>query len=189
MLLVAEDVTMLVGEAKTGSPDAWNHLFKRFQLPLYVYVQELVRNEQEALDIVQETFVAATRHIRSLRENGKFASWLFTIGHQRCVQFWRRKTRLQIFSDNQPDEAQLEQLSDHESDPAELLIRREQEERFFAILEQLPPAQRSVLLLHFVEDFSLQEIAEITETQLGTVKSRLHYAKLCLRKLLEEQNV
>ena len=188
MLLVAEDVTLLVSEAKTGSPDAWNHLFKRFQLPLYVYVYELVHNEQESLDIVQETFVAATRHISSLRENGKFASWLFTIGHQRCVQFWRKKTRLQIFADHQQFESQVQDFPDSESDPGEFLIRKEQEERFFTLLQQLSPAQRSVLLLYFVEDFSLQEIAEITESQLGTVKSRLHYAKQALRKLLEEEN-
>jgi RNA polymerase sigma-70 factor, ECF subfamily len=55
------------------------------------------------------------------------------------------------------------------------------------LLDQLPPPQRSVLLLHFIEDFSLEEISGITETQLGTVKSRLHYAKKALRKLLEEK--
>ena len=70
--------------------------------------------------------------------------------------------------------------------PAELLIRREQETRFMELLTQLPVPQRSVLLLHFIEDFSLAEIAGITETGLGTVKSRMHYAKKALRKLLEE---
>ena len=55
------------------------------------------------------------------------------------------------------------------------------------LLNQLPLPQRAVLLLHFVEDFTLDEIAHITETQLGTVKSRMHYAKKALRKLLEEK--
>jgi RNA polymerase sigma-70 factor (ECF subfamily) len=54
------------------------------------------------------------------------------------------------------------------------------------LIEQLPPPQRSVLLLHFVEDFSLEEIAEITSVQLGTVKSRMYYAKQALRKMIEE---
>ncbi len=61
--------------------------------------------------------------------------------------------------------------------PDDLLIRREQEGEFMNLLNQLPPPQRAVLLLHFLEDFPLEEIARITETQLGTVKSRLHYAK------------
>jgi RNA polymerase sigma-70 factor (ECF subfamily) len=68
--------------------------------------------------------------------------------------------------------------------PDDLLIRREQEAAFMNLLEQLPPPQRAVLILHFIEDFSIDEIARITETQPGTVKSRLHYAKRALRKLV-----
>jgi RNA polymerase sigma-70 factor (ECF subfamily) len=67
-----------------------------------------------------------------------------------------------------------------------LLIRQEQEAEFMQLLNQLPLPQRSVLLLHFVEDFSLEEIAGITGTNPGTVKSRMHYAKKSLRKLLEQ---
>ena len=70
--------------------------------------------------------------------------------------------------------------------PEELLIRKEQEERFMRLLNQLPVPHRAVLLLHFVEDFSLEEISRITDTPTGTVKSRLHYAKKALRALLEE---
>ena len=77
---------------------------------------------------------------------------------------------------------------DFEDSPDDLLIRREQETEFMNLLNQLPLPQRSVLLLHFVEDFSLEEIGSITETQLGTVKSRLYYAKKSLRKLLEVKN-
>jgi RNA polymerase sigma-70 factor (ECF subfamily) len=65
-----------------------------------------------------------------------------------------------------------------------LLIREEQEAEFMSLVQQLPPPQRSVLLLHYVEDFSLEEIAGITRVSIGTVKSRLHYAKKSLRKLL-----
>ena len=72
-----------------------------------------------------------------------------------------------------------------ETGPDELLIRSEQEAEFMKLLNQLPPPQRSVLLLHFVEDFSLEEIAGITGVSVGTVKSRLHYAKKALRSLLE----
>ena len=68
----------------------------------------------------------------------------------------------------------------------DFLIRPETEAAFMNLLNQLPLPQRSVLLLHFVEDFSLEEIAGITGTSIGTVKSRLHYAKKSLRKLLEE---
>jgi RNA polymerase sigma-70 factor (ECF subfamily) len=181
MLEVAECEQLPVRQARSGSPEAWDVLFRRYQLPLYVYVFELVHHEQVSLDIVQETFINAVRYLGSLREDAKFGSWLFGIAHQKCIQRWRKEGREQLL---------LEEFAGTPSDfgdgPDELLLRQEQEAEFMKLLQQLPPPQRSVLLLHYVEDFSLEEIAGITAAQPGTVKSRLHYARKALRKLLEE---
>lgn len=180
MLVVAEREQLPVAQARAGDPAAWDTLFRRYQLPLYVYVFELVHDEQTSLDLVQETFISAVRHIGGLRDDGKFGSWLFGIAHQKCIQRWRNQNR---------EEAAIEEIAGTESepevDPSELLIRQEQEAEFMKALNQLPLPQRSALLLHFVEDFSLEEIAGITGASLGTVKSRVHYAKRALRELLE----
>jgi RNA polymerase sigma-70 factor, ECF subfamily len=182
MLVVAEPEQLPVPRAKAGDPAAWDILFRRYQLPLYVYAFELVHDEQASLDIVQETFVNASRYLGGLREDGKFGSWLFGIAHQKCIQRWRKQGR---------EAAALEELAAApaalEEDPAELLIRAEQEAAVMKLLDRLPVAQRSALLLHFVEDFSLEEIAAITGAALGTVKSRLYYAKRALKKLMEEE--
>jgi RNA polymerase sigma-70 factor (ECF subfamily) len=177
---VAKMEQLPVAPARAGEPGAWDTLFRRYQLPLYVYVFELVRDEQAALDIVQETFIAATRHIGGLRDDSKFGSWLFGIAHQKGIQRWRK--RHEILLDEIP-----EPTEEFEDGPDDLLIRSEQENEFMDLLNQLPLPHRSVLLLHFVEDFSLEEIARISEAPLGTVKSRLHYAKKSLRTLLEEK--
>ena len=177
---VADIEQLPVPQARAGGPAAWDALFRRYQLPLYVYVFELVRDEQAALDLVQETFIAAARHIGGLRNDAKFGSWLFGIAHQKCIQLWRKRGGKEILFDEIP-----ETPDEFETGPDDLLIRRESEAEFMNLLDQLPLPQRSVLLLHFVEEFSLEEISRITETQLGTVKSRLHYAKRALRKLLE----
>jgi len=182
MLVVAEREQLPVSAARAGSSEAWDALFKRYQLPLYAYVFELVHDEQGSLDIVQETFINAARHIESLREDAKFGSWLFGIAHQKCIQLWRQKSREQSWRDECNE---LEQA--FEDDPAELLVRKEQESQFMKLLERLPLPQRSVVLLHFIEDFSLEAIAAITGAELGTVKSRMHYGKKALRKLMEEQ--
>jgi RNA polymerase sigma-70 factor (ECF subfamily) len=182
MLVVSEREQLPVLQAKAGEPEAWDILFRRYQLPLYVYVFELVHDEQASLDLVQETFIAAVRYIASLRDDAKFGSWLFGIAHQKCLQRWRKQNREEILRDEfseTPDES--------ENSPDDLLIQQEQEAEFMQLLNQLPLPQRSVLLLHFVEDFSLEAIAGITGTPIGTVKSRLHYAKKSLRKLLEEK--
>lgn len=180
MLVVSEREQLPVAEARLGDADAWDVLVKRYQLPLYSYVYELLHDEQGSLDVVQESFINATRHIGGLRQDDKFGSWLFGIAHQKCLQRWRKARPEEISigpdDDNHPDTM---------AGPEELLIRKEQEDEFMRIIEQLAPAHRSVLLLHFIEDFSLEEIAAITETPVGTVKSRLHYAKKAFRKLLD----
>ena len=184
MLAVAEHEQLPVARARTGEPEAWDTLFRRYQLPLYVYVFELLHDEQASLDLVQETFIAAVRHLGGLRDDAKFGSWLFGIAHQKCLQRWRKQKHAEPWSDELADTA-----VDFGDSPDDLLIRQEQEAEFMNLLNLLPPPQRSVLLLHFVEDFSLEEIAQITGAQIGTVKSRMHYAKKALRKLiLENEN-
>jgi RNA polymerase sigma-70 factor, ECF subfamily len=180
---VADIEQLPLPQARAGEPGAWDALFRRYQLPLYVYVFELSRDEQTSLDLVQETFITAVKHIDSLREDGKFGSWLFGIAHQKVIQHWRKRSGKEILFDEIP-----EPQDEFEDSPDDLLVRRESEAEFMKLLEQLPPSHRSALLLHFIEDFSLEEIARIMETQIGTVKSRLHYAKKSLRKLLEAKN-
>ena len=183
MLAVAEREQLPVADARAGSPEAWDALFQRYQLPLYAYVFELVRAEQPSLDLVQETFIAAARHLAGLRDDAKFGSWLFGIAHQKCIQHWRKRGREEPL-----DTDFAEAMPGAENDPSELLIREEQEAEFMQALNQLPPPQRSALLLHFIEDFSLEEIADVTGANLGTVKSRMHYGKRALRELLEDRS-
>src|SRR3954466_1827185 len=149
MLGVAEIEQLPVSQARAGDGAAWDALFRRYQLPLYVYIFELVRDEQTSLDIVQETFINSVRHLGSLRDDAKFGSWIFGIAHQKCIQRWRKQAR---------DEALCEELTAPQTEfadgPREFLIRADQEAEFMKLLNQLPLAQRSVLLLHFVEEFS-----------------------------------
>lgn len=179
---ISEPESLPVREARDGQEWAWDRLFRRFQLPLYVYVMELVRNEQIARDVVQETFANAVRYIRSLRDDARFSGWLFGIARQKVIQHWRRNQRLA-----EPLEEHEPELRDGTDAPDVALLRREDEERFMHALRALPPKHREVLLLHFLEGFSLQEIAEVAAVGLGTVKSRVHYAKQALRRALETE--
>src|SRR5208283_3559884 len=142
MLVVAEREQLPVPQAKAGDPEAWDILFRRYQLPLYVYVFELVRDEQTSLDLVQETFIAAVRHIGGLRDDDKFGSWLFGIAHQKCVQRWRKQNRQEVLCDEIASTP--EEFDDR---PDEWLIRHERETEFMNLLNRLPLPQRSVLLL------------------------------------------
>ena len=180
-MVVACEEQLPVQEARTGDSEAWNILLKRYQLPLYAYVFELVRDEQRSLDIVQETFCNAVRFIDRLQADARFGSWLFSIAHQKCVAAWRKKHWLfKEFEDGQ-----LEEIADPGDDPGARLLRHEEGEALMACIDRLELGARAVILLHFFEDFSLEEIAGIVGAPLGTVKSRLHYAKRALKKLME----
>ncbi|MBL9136185.1 MAG: sigma-70 family RNA polymerase sigma factor [Verrucomicrobiales bacterium] len=174
-----QDAELPVPAARRGDPDAWDVLFRRYQLPLYTYAVDLLRDEHLALDVVQETFLKAFRHLDSLRDDARFGSWLFGIAHQNIVSHWRRLGR-SPFSDDPVPESE----SSADPEPGFDLIRVEEREAVLAAVDALPSAQRVVILLHFLEDFPLAEIAAITGTFVGTVKSRLHYGKAALRQRL-----
>lgn len=182
MPLVAKDEQLPVAAARAGDPAAWDILFHRFQLPLYAYVQELTRHEQTSLDIVQDTFIKAVRHVGSLRDDARFGSWLFRIAHQLCQQHWRKIRPVESL-----DDVPESDLADRRESPDDLLVSAEQQEQFFAAIESLPEEHRSVVLLHYLEDFDLAEIADITGVPLGTVKSRLHHARRKLREQLASE--
>ncbi len=186
----------LLRAARINDFSAWDRLLKAHQLPLYAYIAELIHDDTTALDLVQETFASAVRHLPSLRDDARFTSWLFGIAHQKCAQHARRSRLTEArFVENAPvstsasDPADAhvtpeDLATDPNDDPLAQLLRHEDAAALFALVEKLPLPQRSVLLLHILEDFPLDEIARITTAPLGTVKSRLHHAKRALRQLL-----
>ncbi len=174
--------TEQVQAARRGDADAWDSLFRFHQLPLYVFVIKMVRNETTALDLVQETFIAATKYLGSLKNDERFVSWLFSIARQKCAGHWRRHRDVEPL----PEEDNLAVAEDPL--PGDWLIAAEQESHLHEQIEKLPEPHREVIVLFFLEEFSIEEIADITDSKPGTVKSRLHYAKRTLRKLLESEN-
>ena len=181
--MVNKDIETQVRKARAGQASAWEFLFHRYQKPLYVYCFELARDEQLSLDLVQDTFVQASKHLESLREDGKFGSWLFSLAHQKILGHWRkRKTELLELDEEGAC------VEDDKPVPSEILVDLEQQSTLLASIQELAEEHRSALLLFYLEDFSLFQIAEITATPLGTVKSRLYYAKKQLQRKLKEQN-
>ncbi len=176
----ARDLASAVAAARTGQTAGWSALLDRYQLPLFTYAQELIHHETAALDLVQDTFVAAHHNLATLRDDARFGSWLFAIAHQKVVQHWRRAGREEPLD----GDALAATPDDLAPDPRDGMLRAEQAVALLALIDELPPPQRAVLLLHLVEDFPLEAIAEITAAPLGTVKSRLFHARRTLRERL-----
>ena len=183
MLVVAEREQLPVSQARAGEPAAWDALFRRYQLPLYVYVFELVHDEQTSLDLVQETFIAAVRHIGSLRDDEKFGSWLFGIAHQKCIQRWRKQNREEMSArGNSPmrrTNLKTARTTCSSGGTGSRIYESAESIAVAATLGVAAALRRGL--------FARRNRAALPETQPGTVKSRLHYAKKSLRKLLEEK--
>jgi RNA polymerase sigma-70 factor (ECF subfamily) len=180
----AEPSLPLVQAARQHDTHAWNHLLRQHERPLYVYIAEVIGNGSQALDIVQETLESAVRHVGSLRDDAKFASWLFGIAHQKCIQHWRRQRRNEsVFTDRSDDLGPCPEGVEVD-DPFSLLVRQERQTAFYACIDRLPEPQRAIVLLRVLGEFSLQEISDITASPIGTVKSRLHHATQALRVAL-----
>ena len=178
-------LTTQVQAARAGGQEAWDTLLRSYQLPLFTYVCNLVGERQGSLDLVQDTFLNAVRHIGSLRDDAKFGPWLFGIARQNCIRHWRRAGYENVIFDR-TDEPSADPPAPDRDDPAAWLVRRECEEAFATALAGLPAAHREVVVLHCLEEFPLDEIAEIAAVPVGTVKSRLHHARLKLRALMED---
>lgn len=178
---MAIDDGELVAAALGGSQDAYRELLRRFERPVYSLVVRMVRDPSVAEDLAQEAFVKAFRRLDTYDRGRKFSSWLFKIAHNTTLDHLRRRELPTVPLEKPADEeggGLASVLTDPESRSPEALAQRSD---LAAALSQavtaLRPEYREVVLLRYQENLSYQEIAEITELPLGTVKTHIHRAR------------
>lgn len=162
----------------------------RFQRPVFALVVRMVRDAALAEDLCQEAFLKVHRHLGSYDPKRKFSSWLFKIAHNTTLDYLRKKQL-----DTVPLEPEVEGAPDRRETLADPTVRSPDErlERGDVLdalnesVAQLRPEYRDVVLLRFQQDLSYQEIAEITDQPMGTVKTHLHRARKELMTLLEDR--
>lgn len=166
-------------QSQKGDPEAFRALVSRYERPLMYYLIRFTSNPEHASDVLQEIWLTVFRKIRNLRAPEAFRVWLYQIAHDKIVTLIQRETRKEVILEAFKSESP--QVEFHE-DPS-----FENVEQVHWALGSLSPEHREALTLRYMSGLSLEEMAEALRCQLGTVKSRLHYAKLAMRKLLEEQ--
>ncbi len=168
---------ILVLAAQDGDAAALGSLVRRWDGPLRRYAARLTGRADAAADAVQETWLAVARGIRRLDDPSRFRAWAFRITHHKCADWaaGRRRERSMLEAAAAPS-AESE-IPAAEADDDVATIRRE--------IDRLPAESRAVLALHYLEGFSVAEIAEVLSIPTGTVKSRLHHARERLRERLE----
>jgi RNA polymerase sigma-70 factor (ECF subfamily) len=166
----------LVREIKTGDSSAMDILVRRWYPRIYGYIFKMLGHEQDAHDVTQDTFLAMIQNVRLYHIWNKFQSWIFTIAHNKCMDFFRLQGRVLLVD--------IESIENHAAnDVDELLTNLGIIEN---ALEQLSIVQREVIILHYFQGFTVREISQMTDTPVPTLKSRLTSAKRSLAELLRE---
>ncbi|RME47675.1 MAG: sigma-70 family RNA polymerase sigma factor [Chloroflexi bacterium] len=176
----ASDEAQLVARAKEGDIEAFEALYEQYKGSVYRTVLAITHDRGAAEEILQESFLRAFQHIDSVREGAPISPWIHRIAINLSYTWVARRSRLLT---------SLEQVVDRltaspGSSPERAVEQDELQQVVREAIDQLEFRQRATIVLFYLEGFSLAEIAEIMDCPVGTVKSRLHYAREKLREAL-----
>ncbi len=178
----------LIADCLQGRTAAFGELVRRYQDRLYNTVYRLVDNAEDAQDVVQDAFLNAYQSLGSFKGDSQFFTWLYRIAVNTAISL-KRKQRLTVTSRAvRTGTGDLEPLDASEvSRPEYALEKAEQERRIQNALNRLSVEHRTVLLLKDIEGQKYETMAEILQVPIGTIRSRLHRARLELRELLQRE--
>lgn len=173
---ISEPLTVL--RAQLGDEDAFLQLHGCYHRPLLYYLRRLVADAAE--DVLQDVWITVVRKIATLEDPVAFRAWLYRIARNRAVSRLRRQ-RITLSWEELPENARDDLSGQAEDDPG--IWKAEDAAQLHRTLQQLSISHREVLTLRFVQELSYQEIADVVGCSLGTVRSRIHYAKKRLTTL------
>jgi RNA polymerase sigma-70 factor, ECF subfamily len=180
----------LVARSRGGDLDSFNQLVLRWERPIYALAYRVIGREEDARDVTQETFLRAFRALSGFKGQAKFSSWLYRITLNLCRDWIRRERRTPIAQ--APEGVDLVELAG-EGTPAEtieeLVSRKELGKAVAKAMALLPDEQRTAIILKEYHGLTFQEIADLLDCPLSTVKTRLYQGLTVLRRHLHQTNV
>jgi RNA polymerase sigma-70 factor (ECF subfamily) len=189
--LVSATDQEIVALAREGREAAYRELIRRYERPVFSLVLRMVRDRQLAEDLAQETFIKALNAIGSYRPEFKFSSWIFKIANNAAIDHLRRREVDTLSIDGAPNattpddiEATALQVGDRGETPLAELEARELGGEIERAIGRLRPEYRSCIMLRHVEGLAYEEIAQLLDLPLGTVKTYIHRARHELRDML-----
>ncbi|GDX47967.1 MAG: sigma-70 family RNA polymerase sigma factor [Bacteroidetes bacterium] len=180
----------LVQQYLSGREQAFAELLRRHKTRVYTAIYMFVRDKYIAEDLFQETFIKAVKKLNSglYNDEGKFLPWLLRIANNLCIDYYRKTKRSPKVTN--PDGYDIfSVLPFHETGAQEAIIKSEDQRTVRALIDQLPPDQKEVLILRHYADYSFKEIAELTGVSINTALGRMRYAIMNMRRLFMEQQV
>ncbi|TPH18160.1 RNA polymerase sigma factor [Litorilituus lipolyticus] len=175
---------VLIAQALKGKKSAWVALVKRYEKGLYNYALRMVNNQADAMDLMQDTFVAVFKNLQTFRGDSPFKGWLFKVAHYRCLEFYRRKRPMSSIDD-------VPEQEDDESSlcPEQELFSKQQSSELVNAMQSLPIKQKLVVELKFFQQCTFEDIAQQLGISTNTAKSQLYSGLEKLKVKLNEQNI
>lgn len=172
--MIPDDV--YVHKTVEGDVEAFNELVNRHHTKIYGLAYRMLGNAEDAEDATQETFLEAYKSIKTFRFQSQFGTWLYRVGLNTCNQYIRKSKARNRMLDAYTEETASHGLTEEQEIPDRMAIKAEQREVVQAAIDRLPPKQREVVTLYYMQQLKYKEIAEILNCSLGTVASRLNKA-------------
>ena len=177
--------------AVAGDDKAYAKLLTRYKRPVYHMILKMVRNTDDAEDLMMESFSKAFRSLHRFKKDFTFSTWLFRIATNNTIDFIRKKklNTLSIENTYTDDDGQSVSIDiqDRNNDPQEEAIKAQKEELMQVFVGMLPPKYQKLVRLRYFHELSYEEIAKELEAPLGTVKAQLHRARELMYDLIKNK--
>lgn len=182
--LPQKDIRRLVIQAQNGEKEAFNELYRATSRAQYFTAITLLKDKILAEDAVQNTYLKVYQNLSTLSEPASFLSWLTSITYNNCMMLLRKRKR----TDNELEADIPEEIPDPDAEcMLRTVIHQENHQFLINLLDNLTPVHKTVILLRYYQGLKIKEIARITGTNVGTVRSRIHYALKKLQKILNDK--
>jgi len=183
----------LVVWATTGREDGFEELVRRYQRPIAAYVYRMIGDYESSLDLTQEVFIKVYASLTRYRAEYKFSTWIYRIAHNVAIDYLRRNAvarREMSFTLEADDAEEFEMpLASSALTPEEESELKERRAEIEAVIGCLPPPYRELIVLRHAHDMNYDEIAEVTNLPLGTVKNRIFRAREAMRAMFVERGI
>ena len=182
---------VLLNSYLSGNSQAISTLIERHSRRVRDYIRMMVKDQDVADDLMQETFIKAVRHIDEGRyaDSGKFLSWVLRIAHNQVIDFFRQKKSSRSVTESEAGDGMLGTLRFAEDNVADRPVASQIEADVRRLVDELPEEQREVVMLRYFSGLSFQEIADQTEVSINTALGRMRYALINLRKMIRERGI
>ena len=182
---------MLVALYSKGNDKAFDELLSRYQGKIFNYILFIVRNQELAEDIFQETFVKAIVTMQQGRytADGKFGAWITRIAHNLVIDSFRQERSENTISNDETEVDLLNNATLSEGTIENQMVNEQVYADVRMLVDELPDCQREVVFMRYYQDLSFKDIADITGVSINTALGRMRYAILNMRRIAAEKNV